>query len=124
MIVVEDKQPFLESQIKELLYGVASAPEVFGKYDRQGATLFTSYASLDADHISAGLARVLPVASLGATVDISGNRRRSILESRCGKTCLRRGPLSSAQAAHTTSPRRRRRTSSWALASAATRSCR
>ncbi len=68
VIVVEDKQPFLESQIKELLYGVASAPEVFGKYDRQGATLFTSYASLDADHISAGLARVLPVASLGAAV--------------------------------------------------------
>ncbi|HEX2746115.1 MAG TPA: indolepyruvate ferredoxin oxidoreductase family protein [Streptosporangiaceae bacterium] len=56
IIVVEEKRPFIESAVKEILYGVRSAPAVTGKTDPAGAKLFAAHGELDADLIAAGLA--------------------------------------------------------------------
>ena len=56
IIVVEEKRPFIESAVKEILYGVKNAPKVTGKTDPEGARLFAAYGELDADLIAAGLA--------------------------------------------------------------------
>ena len=56
IIVVEEKRPFIESAIKEILYGVKDAPKVTGKTDPDGAKLFAADGELDADLIAAGLA--------------------------------------------------------------------
>ncbi len=56
IIVVEEKRPFIESAIKEILYGVKNAPKVTGKTDPDGAQLFAAHGELDADLIAAGLA--------------------------------------------------------------------
>ncbi len=59
IIVVEEKRPFIESAVKEILYGVKNAPKVTGKADQDGAKLFAAYGELDADLIAAGLATTL-----------------------------------------------------------------
>ncbi len=59
IIVVEEKRPFIESAVKEILYGVKNAPKVTGKTDQDGAELFAAYGELDADLIAAGLATTL-----------------------------------------------------------------
>src|ERR1700677_1483487 len=56
IIVVEEKGAFIESAVKEILYGVRGAPAVTGKTDPAGAKLFAAYGELDADLIAAGLA--------------------------------------------------------------------
>ena len=56
IIVVEEKRPFIELAVKEILYGVKDAPAVTGKTDPAGAKLFAAYGELDADLIAAGLA--------------------------------------------------------------------
>src|SRR3984957_17858357 len=56
IIVVEEKRPFIESAVKEILYGVRGAPAVTGKTDPAGAKLFAAHGELDADLIAAGLA--------------------------------------------------------------------
>ena len=53
IIVVEEKRAFVESQVKEILYGRANAPAVSGK------ALFTQLGELDPDKIANGLARRL-----------------------------------------------------------------
>jgi indolepyruvate ferredoxin oxidoreductase len=53
IIVVEEKRAFIESQVKEILYGQANAPKVSGK------ALFTELGELDPDKIANGLARRL-----------------------------------------------------------------
>ncbi|XVQ09387.1 indolepyruvate ferredoxin oxidoreductase family protein [Spirillospora sp. CA-255316] len=59
IIVVEDKRPFIESGIKEILYGVPGAPRVHGKWDPEGKRLFSGTGELDPDAVAAGLARRL-----------------------------------------------------------------
>ncbi|HEY2791527.1 MAG TPA: indolepyruvate ferredoxin oxidoreductase family protein, partial [Micromonosporaceae bacterium] len=53
IIVVEEKRAFIESQVKEILYGRANAPAVSGK------ALFTELGELDPDKVASGLARRL-----------------------------------------------------------------
>ncbi len=53
IVVVEEKRAFIESQVKEILYGTANAPRVSGK------DLFTQLGELDPDRIARGLARRL-----------------------------------------------------------------
>ncbi len=53
IIVVEEKRAFIESQVKEILYGRANAPTVSGK------SLFTQLGELDPDRIARCLARRL-----------------------------------------------------------------
>jgi indolepyruvate ferredoxin oxidoreductase len=56
IIVVEEKRAFIESAVKEILYGAKNAPRVTGKTDPEGAKLFPADGELDADLIAAGLA--------------------------------------------------------------------
>ena len=59
IIVVEEKRGFLESAVKQILYGSPSAPHVTGKTAPDGAALFAADGELDADSVAAGLARRL-----------------------------------------------------------------
>jgi indolepyruvate ferredoxin oxidoreductase len=56
ILVVEEKRPFLELAIKDVLYGRPAAPRISGK---NGPVLFPLDGELDADSIAAGLARRL-----------------------------------------------------------------
>lgn len=59
LIVVEEKGPFLERQIKDTLYGLSGAPSVWGKYGPHGDPLFRSTADLPPELVAAGLAPLL-----------------------------------------------------------------
>ncbi|WP_439381640.1 indolepyruvate ferredoxin oxidoreductase family protein [Amycolatopsis lexingtonensis] len=74
IVVVEEKRSFVETALKEVLYGVPGAPAVTGKKDRDGRTLFTELGELDPDGIAAGLARRLPGGI--PSVDAFKTRRR------------------------------------------------
>ncbi len=60
VLVVEDKLPFVESQLKEALYRMPDAPWVLGKEDREGRPLLPLRGSVSADDVTCALARVLP----------------------------------------------------------------
>jgi indolepyruvate ferredoxin oxidoreductase len=74
IVVVEEKRAFVETALKEILYGVPGAPAITGKKDRDGRTLFTELGELDPDGIATGLARRLPDGI--ASVDAYRARRR------------------------------------------------
>ncbi|WP_309029959.1 indolepyruvate ferredoxin oxidoreductase family protein [Streptomyces alfalfae] len=59
IIVVEEKRSFVETAVREVLYGRTGAPRVLGKEDEQGKELIPSYGELDADTLLRPLARVL-----------------------------------------------------------------
>lgn len=59
VIVVEEKRPFLESAIKEILYGATNAPMIVGKSDTEGRELVSPVGELDADLVAGALARRL-----------------------------------------------------------------
>ncbi len=52
LLVIEEKRPFVETQLKELLYGSANAPRVVGKRDERGERLLPIELDLDADVIA------------------------------------------------------------------------
>ena len=60
VLVVEDKLPFVEAQIKEALYGRDGAPHVIGKADAEGAPLLPARSGIGADEVGDALARILP----------------------------------------------------------------
>jgi indolepyruvate ferredoxin oxidoreductase len=68
IIVVEEKRGFVESAVKQVLYGTPSAPRVTGKTTPEGAALFAADGDLDADSIAAGLGRRLGALPGFATV--------------------------------------------------------
>ncbi|MGC9269950.1 indolepyruvate ferredoxin oxidoreductase family protein [Acidiphilium sp.] len=55
IIVVEEKQPIIENQIRTILYGSANAPRVLGKTDEVGLTLLKPEADLSAAEIMLAL---------------------------------------------------------------------
>jgi indolepyruvate ferredoxin oxidoreductase len=57
VIVVEDKRPFVERQLRDLLYGVPGAPAVLGKRDAEGRPLIELAGTVDADGVARALAR-------------------------------------------------------------------
>ncbi len=67
VLVVEDKLPFVESQIKEALYRSPDAPLVLGKEDAAGRSLLPSRGTLGADDVARAIARVLGVDALPET---------------------------------------------------------
>src|SRR4051794_13250105 len=56
IVVVEEKLPFLETAVKDALYGTANAPRIVGKRDEHGAELLTPVSDLDADQIALAVA--------------------------------------------------------------------
>ncbi|MFD3506674.1 indolepyruvate ferredoxin oxidoreductase family protein [Nocardia sp. NPDC058666] len=59
LIVVEDKTAFIETQVREILYGTPDAPRVLGKLDERGARLMPVDGELTAGRLLAPLRRVL-----------------------------------------------------------------
>ncbi|MCA2206589.1 indolepyruvate ferredoxin oxidoreductase family protein [Nocardia rosealba] len=59
LIVVEDKTAFVETQIREILYGTEHTPRILGKHDQRGARLMPVDGELDAGRLLAPLRRVL-----------------------------------------------------------------
>ena len=59
VLVVEEKLPFLETALRDALYGTADAPRIVGKRDEHDAPLVAAESDLDADAIARG-ARVAP----------------------------------------------------------------
>ncbi|MDX6749536.1 indolepyruvate ferredoxin oxidoreductase family protein [Geminicoccaceae bacterium 1502E] len=57
VLVVEEKRPLIEDQIKELLYDLPQRPRVIGKRDESGAPLFPSHGQLDANMVAIAIAR-------------------------------------------------------------------
>lgn len=56
IVVVEEKRPFVESAVKQILYGLTGAPAIAGRTNRDIEALFASEGELDADLIATGLA--------------------------------------------------------------------
>jgi indolepyruvate ferredoxin oxidoreductase len=56
VLVVEEKGPFLESQLKEALYGTANAPRIVGKRDERGERLLPAELDVDADMVARAVA--------------------------------------------------------------------
>ena len=52
VIVVEEKRPLLETQVKDLLYGQENAPAVTGKHDGNGRLQFPSAGRLNSNQIA------------------------------------------------------------------------
>ena len=55
IVVVEEKQPLIENQIKSILYGMANAPRVLGKTDEAGVTLLKPESDLSAAEVMLAL---------------------------------------------------------------------
>lgn len=64
IIVIEDKRPFLELFVKDILYGEAQRPRVLGKCDEGGAALLPSHGELSADAIAKALLQRMPELAL------------------------------------------------------------
>ena len=61
VLVIEDRRAFLEPQLKDALYPLATRPRVVGKRDERGAPLLSELGELDAAQVLRALAQRLPV---------------------------------------------------------------
>lgn len=75
VVVVEEKGPFLESAIKDVLYGLPNAPKVLGKLDEDGKMLVPAGGALDADVLARAVGRRFVRAGIEAD-EISERMRR------------------------------------------------
>ncbi len=64
VMVVEDKLEFIETLVRDALYGHSAAPPVIGKLDADGKPLLSARGALDADAVAVALGRVLGPESL------------------------------------------------------------
>jgi indolepyruvate ferredoxin oxidoreductase len=59
IFVIEEKRPFLEMFAKNVLYGMANAPRIVGKFDEQDKELLPHYGEFESDVIGRALTRRL-----------------------------------------------------------------
>jgi indolepyruvate ferredoxin oxidoreductase len=59
VLVIEEKRPFLEAQLKDVLYGLPDAPRILGKRDEHGEPLLPAEADLDVDAVARAVAQRL-----------------------------------------------------------------
>jgi indolepyruvate ferredoxin oxidoreductase len=78
VVVAEEKGPFVETLLKDTLYGVAGAPRILGKRDEHGEELLPRELDLDADLIARALAARL--AARGVRIDSVEARLRKLAE--------------------------------------------
>ncbi len=74
IIVVEEKRPFIESALRNELYGRAGVPRITGKRDPGGRPLFSGDGVLTVDAIADGLAARL--SDIGGFPSIEARRQR------------------------------------------------
>lgn len=79
VLVVEEKQPVLENQIRAILYNLPQRPRLVGKTDEAGITLLTAKGELDAIGIAVVLGHrlqaIAPDEQIEARLQILGQRR-------------------------------------------------
>jgi len=78
ILVAEEKGPFLETRLKEALYGIAGAPRILGKLDEHGQPLLPRELDLDADLIARAIAARLE--ARGVRIDSVEARLRKLAE--------------------------------------------
>ncbi len=59
ILVVEEKRPFIESHLRDALYGMPDAPRITGKFDPERNRLIPGHGALDADYLVEPLRRRL-----------------------------------------------------------------
>ena len=59
IFVIEEKRPFLEMFAKNVLYGMANAPRIVGKFDEQEKELLPHYGEFESDVIGRALTKRL-----------------------------------------------------------------
>jgi indolepyruvate ferredoxin oxidoreductase len=104
ILVVEEKLPFLETALRDALYGTADTPRIVGKRDDEDRPLLAAESDLDADAIAVALAR-----RLGRRVQLdSVDARIAQIEARRATTArtvttLARTPMFCSGCPHNTS---------------------
>ena len=78
VLVAEEKGPFVETLLKDALYGTADAPRILGKRDERGEPLLPRELDLDADLIARALAARLE--ARGVRIDSVEARLRKLAE--------------------------------------------
>jgi indolepyruvate ferredoxin oxidoreductase len=78
VLVAEEKGPFVETLLKDALYGTASAPRILGKQDERGEPLLPRELDLDADLIGRAVAARL--SARGIRIDSVEARLRKLEE--------------------------------------------
>ncbi|HLM09302.1 MAG TPA: indolepyruvate ferredoxin oxidoreductase family protein, partial [Thermoleophilaceae bacterium] len=78
VLVAEEKGPFVETLLKDALYGTADAPRILGKRDERGEPLLPRELDLDADLIGRALAARLE--ARGVRIDSVEARLRKLAE--------------------------------------------
>ena len=66
IVVVEEKRPYLETAMRDVLYGTTDQPRVVGKFDPDGCPLVAHHGQLDADALAVPLR-----ARLGRRIDLA-----------------------------------------------------
>ncbi|GAB3073439.1 indolepyruvate ferredoxin oxidoreductase family protein [Nocardioides zeae] len=69
ILVLEEKQSFLESAIRDILYGTPGAPRVLGKRDVDGRELVPAYGELDVDLLAPRIHRRLVANAVPVALD-------------------------------------------------------
>jgi indolepyruvate ferredoxin oxidoreductase len=78
VLVVEDKLPFVEAQLKEALYRAPRAPWVLGKQDAEGRELLPVGGAVASDDVARALAQLLPAE--GAPEELVARMRAAVAD--------------------------------------------
>jgi len=104
VLVVEEKLPYLETALRDALYGTADAPRVLGKRDQDGRPLVPAESELDADVIALAVAARLEqrvqIDSVHARAHAIADRRAALQE---GPLPMLRTPFFCSGCPHNTS---------------------
>jgi len=79
ILVIEEKRSFLETAIRDVLYGGPAQPAVTGKRDADGSELIPAYGELDADSIIGPLRRRMTARGIDAAAAPAAADVRTIL---------------------------------------------
>ncbi|MEO1459570.1 MAG: indolepyruvate ferredoxin oxidoreductase family protein, partial [Pseudomonadota bacterium] len=104
ILVVEEKRPVIETQIKEILYNRPDRPRVFGWKDAEGRVLLSVKMDLDPTAIASAVARVLESEGV-ADERVAGARERLawLAEASDAGTIVERKPWFCAGCPHNSS---------------------
>ncbi|MCC5871170.1 MAG: indolepyruvate ferredoxin oxidoreductase family protein, partial [Gammaproteobacteria bacterium] len=69
VLVVEEKRPLIEDQMRSLLYGMRDGPRITGKLDADGKPQLQTAGELSPAKVARALAKVLPPAARGEGVE-------------------------------------------------------
>ncbi len=106
VIVVEEKRSFIESMVRDALYGLDSPPTVSGKTSPDGSELFAAYGELDTDSVALGLARRLKDrAEYPSVAEWMSERSTALSRHRLHLPLAQRSPYYCSGCPHNTSTR-------------------